>query len=141
MVLWLKYPNLVRFDMALNLNCLQLLGGCPPRSPAPRDSILAQPPSPQLYLLCCCVLEKLLTLKIYQFMLSILEYALDTIWNPYHKEFRGKKPFIILNTYVYALFSYGFSFNPSLWWPLLFSVTAHKDHTQFHTSSQASRIT
>jgi len=37
-------------------------------------------------------------------------------------EFRGEKPFIILNSYVYALFSYSFSFDASLWWPLLLST-------------------
>jgi len=41
-------------------------------------------------------------------------------------ELRGEKPFIILNANVYALFSYSFSFDPSLWWPLLISAAALK---------------
>jgi len=56
-------------------------------------------------------------------------------------EFRGKKPFTILNAYVYALVSYSFNFDPSLWWPLLLSTAALKRHARFHTSRQASRIT
>ena len=55
-------------------------------------------------------------------------------------EFRDKKPFTILNACMYALFSYSFSFNPSLWWPLLLSTAALKSHERFHTSRQASRI-
>ena len=54
-------------------------------------------------------------------------------------EFRGEKPFTILNAYVYALVSYSFSFDPSLWWPLLLSMAALKGHVWFHTSHQASR--
>ena len=42
------------------------------------------------------------------------------LWQKWLK-FRGKKPFKILNAYMYALFSYRFSFDPSLWWPLLLS--------------------
>ena len=53
-------------------------------------------------------------------------------------EFHGEKP---LNAYVYALVSYSFSFDPSLWWPLLLSTAALKGHALFHTSHQASRIT
>jgi len=48
-------------------------------------------------------------------------------------EFRGKKLFTMLNTYVYALFSYSFSFDPSLWWPLVLSTAALKGHALFHT--------
>ena len=40
-----------------------------------------------------------------------------------------KKPFKILNAYVYALVPYSFSFDPSLWWPLLLSTAALKGLT------------
>ena len=49
-------------------------------------------------------------------------------------EFHGK------NAYVHALVSYSFSFDPSLWWPLLLSTAALKGHMRFHTSRRASRI-
>ena len=39
-----------------------------------------------------------------------------------------QKPFTIINAYVYTLFSYSFSFDPSLWWTLLLSVAAIKGH-------------
>ena len=46
-------------------------------------------------------------------------------------EFHGKKNlFAILKAYVYALFYYNFSFDPSLWWPLLLSMISIKGHTQ-----------
>jgi len=54
-------------------------------------------------------------------------------------EFCGEKSFTILNVYVYALVSYSFSFDPSLWWPLLLSTAALKGHAWFHTSRQASQ--
>jgi len=50
------------------------------------------------------------------------------------QKFVAKKPFTILNSYVYALFSYSFSFDPSLWWPLLLSMAAIKGHTRLPTS-------
>ena len=40
-----------------------------------------------------------------------------------------------------VLFSYSFSFDPSLWWPLRLSMAAHKGHVRFPKSCQASRIT
>ena len=45
-------------------------------------------------------------------------------------EFHGEKPFKILNAYVYALFSYNFSFDPSLWWPLHLCLAPIKGHTR-----------
>ena len=56
-------------------------------------------------------------------------------------EFCGEKTFTILNAYVNALVSYSFSFDPSLWWPLLLSMAALKGHARFRTLRQASRIT
>ena len=41
-----------------------------------------------------------------------------------------KKPFTILNAYVYSLFTYSFSFNLPIWWPLLTSTALIKGHTQ-----------
>jgi len=41
--------------------------------------------------------------------------------------------FTILNSYMYALFSYSFSFDPSLWWPLLLNMVAIKGHTRLPT--------
>ena len=53
----------------------------------------------------------------------------------------GKKPFMILNAYMNALSSYSFSFDPSLWWPLLLSLAALKGQMRFHTLHLASHIT
>ena len=57
----------------------------------------------------------------------------------------AKKPFTMLNAYVYALVSYSLSFDPrfdpSLWWPLLLSTAALKGHARFHNTHQASCIT
>ena len=48
-------------------------------------------------------------------------------------EFHGGKPFTILNAYLYALFSYSFSFNLFLRWLLLLSMAVIKGHAQaFH---------
>ena len=55
-------------------------------------------------------------------------------------EFQGKKPFVILNAQVYALSSISFSFDPSLWWPLLLSTVTLKGHARFHTLYHASHI-
>ena len=49
-------------------------------------------------------------------------------------EFCHKKPFTVLNACVYALVSYSFSIDPSLWWPLLLSMAAIKGHTQLSIS-------
>ena len=35
---------------------------------------------------------------------------------------------------MYVLFSYSVSFDPSLWWPLLLSIAAIKDHARLPTS-------
>ena len=53
-------------------------------------------------------------------------------------KFRGEKT--LLNAYVYAPFSYSFSFDPFLWWPLFLSMAAFKGLTRFHTSCLTSRI-
>jgi len=50
------------------------------------------------------------------------------------------KPFTILNAYVHALFSNSFSFDSSLWWPLLLSTVSIKRHVQFPTSCSGSLI-
>jgi len=55
-------------------------------------------------------------------------------------EFRGKNFHKILNAYMYALFFYSFSLDPSLLWPLLLSTAALKGHARFHTLRQASHI-
>ena len=52
------------------------------------------------------------------------------------ENFVAKKPFTILN----ALFFYSFSFDPSLWWPLLLSMVAIKGHARLPASPQASCI-
>ena len=53
-------------------------------------------------------------------------------------EFRGEKTFHNIKC---PLFSYSFSFDPSLLWPLLLIMAALKGYAQFHTLCQASRIT
>ena len=55
--------------------------------------------------------------------------ALLLWWNA--QNFIAKKTFTIFNACVYALFSYSFSFDLSLWWPLLLSTVSIKDHMQF----------
>ena len=44
-------------------------------------------------------------------------------------DFRGEKPFTKLIVYVYVMFSkYRFSFDPSLWWPMLLRMASIKSH-------------
>jgi len=52
-------------------------------------------------------------------------------------EFYDEKSFTKLNAYMYTLFFYSFSFDSSLWWPLLLSMAAIKGHVQFSTPHQA----
>ena len=51
----------------------------------------------------------------YSFSFTPLVEMLRILGRP---NFMAKKRFTILNAYIYALFSYSFSFDPSLWWPV-----------------------
>ena len=73
------------------------------------------------------IAENWLQLKLHSLGGNVLNYV-------------AKKSYTIFNAYVYVLVSYSFSFELSLWWPLLLSTTALKSHARFHTSCQASRI-
>ena len=56
-------------------------------------------------------------------------------------EFRGEKTFHNIKCLRVCTGLLQFSFDPSVWWPLLLSTATLKGHVRFHTSRQASQIT